>query len=77
MSPTNRCTSIVGNDARPRPRGHAAAIVRPGQCSTGLAEIGVRTWAGLPRLANALSALYQKDSNEKRLLDAVLLAVPR
>jgi putative DNA methylase len=29
------------------------------------------------RLASALSALYPKDSNEKRLLDAMLLAVPR
>jgi putative DNA methylase len=29
------------------------------------------------RLANALSALYPKDSDEKRLLDAMLLAVPR
>jgi hypothetical protein len=29
------------------------------------------------RLANALSALYPKDSEEKRLLDAMLLAVPR
>jgi hypothetical protein len=29
------------------------------------------------RLANALSALYPKDSGEKRLLDAMLLAVPR
>ena len=29
------------------------------------------------RLANALSALYAKESEEKRLLDAVLLAVPR
>jgi len=29
------------------------------------------------RLANSLSALYPKDSNEKRLLDAMLLAVPR
>lgn len=29
------------------------------------------------RLANALSALYPKDSEEKRLLDAALLAVPR
>ena len=28
------------------------------------------------RLANALSALYPKDSEEKRLLDAMLLAVP-
>ena len=29
------------------------------------------------RLANALSALYPKDSEEKRLLDGMLLAVPR
>jgi putative DNA methylase len=29
------------------------------------------------RLSNALSALYPKDSEEKRLLDAMLLAVPR
>jgi putative DNA methylase len=30
-----------------------------------------------PRLANALSALYPRESEEKRLLDAMLLAVPR
>ena len=29
------------------------------------------------RLANALSALYPRSRNEKRLLDAMLLAVPR
>jgi hypothetical protein len=29
------------------------------------------------RLANALSALYPRDSEEKRLLDAMLLAVPK
>ena len=29
------------------------------------------------RLANALSALYPRGSNEKRLLDAMLLTVPR
>lgn len=29
------------------------------------------------RLANALSALYPIESEEKRLLDAMLLAVPR
>jgi len=29
------------------------------------------------RLANALSALYPKGSEEKRLLDAMLLAIPR
>ena len=29
------------------------------------------------RLANALSALYPRGSEEKRLLDGMLLAVPR
>ncbi|MND06414.1 hypothetical protein D3C83_277710 [compost metagenome] len=29
------------------------------------------------RLANALSALYPKESEEKRLLDAMLLNVPK
>jgi hypothetical protein len=29
------------------------------------------------RLANALSALYPRESEEKRLLDAMLLAAPR
>jgi putative DNA methylase len=29
------------------------------------------------RLANALSALYPRDSEEKRLLDAMLLGVPK
>lgn len=29
------------------------------------------------RLANALSALYPKESEEKRLIDAMLLAVPK
>jgi predicted nucleotidyltransferase len=33
--------------------------------------------ADVVRLANALPALYPKDSEEKILLDAMLLAVPR
>ncbi|HEU4637912.1 MAG TPA: hypothetical protein VFS84_03600, partial [Candidatus Binatia bacterium] len=32
---------------------------------------------GFLRLANALSALYPKDSEEKRLMDAMLLAVSK
>jgi hypothetical protein len=32
---------------------------------------------GFLRLANSLSALYPKDSEEKRLLDAMLSAAPR
>ena len=34
-------------------------------------------WTDFLRLANALSALYPRGSQEKRLLDATLLAVPR
>jgi hypothetical protein len=37
----------------------------------------VERGADFLRLANALSALYPKDSEEKRLLDAMLLAMPR
>ena len=33
--------------------------------------------AGFLRLANAFSALYPERSEEKRLIDAMLLAVPR
>ena len=33
--------------------------------------------AGIPPAANALSALYPRGSEEKRLLDGMLLAVPR
>jgi hypothetical protein len=32
---------------------------------------------GLPRRANALSALYRQDGEQKRLLDGMLLAAPR
>src|SRR5437660_652436 len=39
--------------------------------------LGGRGHAGALRAANALSALYPKDIDEKRLLDAMLLAVPR
>ncbi len=33
--------------------------------------------AAIPRLANALSALYAMGSEEKALIDAMLLALPR
>jgi hypothetical protein len=33
--------------------------------------------SGFSRLANALSVLYPKESEQKRLSDAMLLAVPR
>jgi hypothetical protein len=44
------------------------SLVRPGALPDG---------PDFLRLANALSALYPKESEEKRLLDAMLLAVPR
>ncbi len=59
---------------------HAAMLLQSaGRANALRALITVETQRGpdFLRLANALSALYQKDSNEKRLLDAMLLAVPR
>jgi len=61
-------------------RVHAAILLQAGGQATALramleAEIGRSP--DFLRLANALSALYPKESKEKRLLDAMLLAMPR
>jgi adenine-specific DNA methylase len=59
---------------------HAAMLLQAGGQANGLrALLREETQRGpdFLRLANALSALYPKDSEEKRLLDAMLLAVPR
>jgi hypothetical protein len=45
--------------------------------SSGAAQSRAGPQHGFLRLANALSALYPRGSEEKLLLDAVLLAVPR
>ncbi|MCL6508747.1 MAG: hypothetical protein K6T59_17180, partial [Bryobacteraceae bacterium] len=61
-------------------RVHAAMLLQAGGQSNALrALIKAETDRGpyFRRLANALSALYPKGSEEKRLLDAMLLAVPR
>jgi hypothetical protein len=61
-------------------RVHAAMLLQAGGQTNGLrALIKAETERGpdFLRLANALSALYPKGSEEKRLLDAMLLAVPR
>lgn len=61
-------------------RVHAAMLLQAGGQTNGLrALIKTETERGpdFLRLANALSALYPKGSEEKRLLDAMLLAVPR
>jgi adenine-specific DNA methylase len=67
-------------DATTLDRVHAAMLFQAGGASNALralieAEIG--RGPEFLRLANALSALYPKHSEEKRLLDAMLLAVPR
>lgn len=48
----------------------------PKECKR-LAETEINRSPDFLRLANALSALYPKGSDEKRLLAAMLLAVPR
>ena len=64
----------------PYPRFHAAMIWQssgPANALRALLKAEQERGPDFVRLANALSALYPKDSEEKRLLDAMLLAVPR
>jgi hypothetical protein len=61
-------------------RVHAAMLLQAGGQANALRElIKAEQDRGQEflRLANALSALYPSSSEEKRLLDAMLLAVPR
>jgi putative DNA methylase len=61
-------------------RVHAAILLQAGGQATGLRamlEAETRRSPDFLRLANALSALYPKDNEEKRLLDAMLLATPK
>jgi len=61
-------------------RVHAAMLLQAGGQSNALRALIKAEQERGPdflRLANALSALYPKESEEKRLLDAMLLAVPR
>jgi len=61
-------------------RVHAAMLLQAsGQSAALRAMLGAEQDRGpdFMRLANALSALYPKNSEEKRLLDAMLLAAPR
>ncbi|MBI4584115.1 MAG: DUF1156 domain-containing protein [Planctomycetes bacterium] len=61
-------------------RVHAAMLLQAGGQSNGLRALIKSEMERGPeflRLANALSALYPSSSEEKRLLDAMLLAVPR
>ena len=59
---------------------HAAMLLQAGGHASALRMLIVAEQERGPdflRLANALSALYPNGSREKRLLDAMLLAVPR
>jgi putative DNA methylase len=61
-------------------RVHAAMLLQAGGRTNALRALVKAEQERAPdflRLANALSALYPKVSEEKRLLDAMLLAVPR
>lgn len=61
-------------------RVHAAMLLQAGGQSNALRafiKAEVERGPDFLRLGNALSALYPKGSEEKRLLDAMLLAVPR
>lgn len=66
-----------GHDARPRPRCDAAPVRGARDALRALLATEQDRGPDFLRLARALSALYPKDSEEKRLLDAMLLAVPR
>jgi hypothetical protein len=67
-------------DATTLDRVHAAMLLQAGGQSNALRKLIAAEQDRGPeflRLANALSALYPKGCEEKRLLDAMVLAVPR
>jgi len=73
--------SVAGRrDVTTLDRVHLAMLLqRGGQAAALRSLLGAEQERGpeFLRLANALSALYPRESEEKRLLDAMLLAVPR
>ena len=84
-SPPRRSQEFSG-EMRPRreattlDRVHAAMLLQSSGASNALRTLlGEETQRGpdFLRLANALSALYPRDSEEKRLLDGMVLAVPK
>lgn len=73
-------TLAAAREATTLDRVHAAMLLQSGGRTNALrALLRAEQERGTDflRLANALSALYPKGSEEKRLLDAMLLAVPR
>ena len=76
----NRDPELQHTDATTLDRVHAAMLLQDSGYSNALRSLIVTEQERGPdflRLANALSALYPRGSQEKRLLDAMLLAVPR
>ena len=73
-------TDIQSPGATTLDRVHAAMLLQASGQANALRKL-IETEQGrgsdFLRLANALSALYPRNSEEKRLLDAMLLAVPR
>ena len=68
------------NGATTLDRVHLAMLLQVGGHASALRtllEVEQKRGSTFLRLANALSALYPKGSEEKRLLDALLLAMPR
>src|SRR5205814_1461848 len=82
-----RGASELGDEGRQLPleattldRVHAAMLLQQGGRTTALRSVlktELERGPEFMRLANALSALYPRNSVEKRLLDAMLLAAPR
>ena len=81
----NPAATAIPDAPAPQPvttldRLHAAMLLQRGGQTNGLrAMLREETQRGpdFLRLANALTRLYPKDSEEKRLLDAMSLALPR
>ncbi|NMC20502.1 MAG: hypothetical protein GYA33_08790, partial [Thermogutta sp.] len=70
----------TGREATTLDRVHMAMLLQAGGRANALRALLKAEQERGPeflRLANALSALYPRGSEEKRLLDAMLLAVPR
>ena len=71
---------IEANDVTALDRVHAAMLFQASGHASALRkliEAEINRGPEFLRLANAMSALYPRESQEKRLLDAMLLAVPR
>ena len=73
-------TALQSSDATALDRVHAAMLLQAGGHANALRTLIVSEQERGPdflRLSNALSALYPRGTREKRVLDAMLLAVPR